>query len=401
MKILIVSQYYYPEQFLISEIAPELVKHGHEVTMLTGLPNYPDGIIPKEYLHGHKRDEVINGVRVIRCSEVGRKGGKLNLIRNYISFAASGRRMVRKLPSDVDVIFCYQLSPVTMVIPALSYKKKHDAPLLLYCLDIWPESVQAHVRNDKGWLYWWISKYSKKLYQACDEIAVTSEPFIEYMNRVNGIAADRLCYIPQHADGAMLEMNLKSENNGIADFMFAGNLGKGQKLDTIVKAAAILKKQGTTGFLIHIVGDGSMRQSLELMAEDEDVADLFIFHGQQKRTDMPEYYRKADALLLTLRGNNYVGNTIPGKLQTYMTTGKPIFGAINGDAKQVIEKSECGKCAPAEDSDGLAAIMADYIRSPDNYKGCGDRAKEYFEKHFTLPVFVNRLEIEMTELVSK
>ena len=221
------------------------------------------------------------------------------------------------------------------------------------------------------------------------------------MEKVNGIDRDRLSYIPQHADGAMLEMNLSSEDNAMADFMFAGNLGKGQKLETIIKAVASLSKQGVTDFHVHIVGDGSMRQTLEQMSKDENVTDLITFHGQQKRTDMPEYYRKADALLLTLRGNNYVGNTMPGKLQTYMTTEKPIFGAINGAAKQVIEEAGCGACAPAEDSEGLAAIMADYIRNPEKYKDCGIRAKEYFMKHFTLPVFMDRLENELTELVSK
>lgn len=401
MKILIVSQYYYPEQFIINEIAPELVKCGHDVMVLTGLPNYPNGIIPEEYLHGRKRDEVINGVRVIRCNETGRRGGKLNLLLNYISFAVSGCRAVKKLSADFDVVLSYQLSPITMASPAVSYKKRYGTPLLLYCLDIWPESAQAHVHSDKGKLYQWISKYSKRIYQSCDKIAVTSEPFIEYMKKVNGIDQDKLSYIPQHADGAMLEMNLESEDNGIADFMFAGNLGKGQKLETIIKAAAILNRHETTGFQIHIVGDGSMRQSLEQMAKDEGVAGSIIFHGQQKKTDMPTYYRKADALLLTLRGNNYVGNTMPGKLQTYMTTGKPIFGAINGAARQVIEEADCGACAPAEDAEGLASIMANYIKNPDNYKDCGDRAKEYFNKHFTLPVFMDRLENELTELVSK
>ena len=398
MKILIVSQYYYPEQFLINEIAPELVKRCHEVTVLTGLPNYPNGIIPKEYQHGQKRDESINGVRIIRCSEIGRKGGKFNLICNYASFTISGCRKARKLPPNFDVVISYQLSPITMAAPAVSYKKKFGAPLFLYCLDIWPESAQAHVRSDKSHLYRWISKYSRSLYQACDKIAVTSEPFIEYMKTVNGLCPNKLCYIPQHADDAMLEIDLSSKDNGIADFMFAGNLGRGQKLETLIKAAAILKKYCMSSFLVHIVGDGSARHSLEQMAKDEGVTGIILFHGQQKRVNMPEYYRKADALLLTLRGNNFVGNTMPGKLQTYMTTGKPIFGAIDGAAKQVIEESGCGACVPAEDAVGLANLMGAYIEHPGRYQTCGDRAKEYFRKHFTFPIFMDRLENELMEL---
>ena len=401
MKILIVSQYYLPEQFLINEIAPELVKRGHEVTVLTGLPNYPDGIIPAEYRHDGKREETVDGVSVIRCGEIGRRGGAAKLLLNYVSFAVSGCRKAKGLKPGFDVILSYQLSPVAMAAPAVRYKKKHGTPLLLYCLDLWPESAQAHVHNDRGLLYKWICSYSKRLYNACDRIAVTSEPFIDYMRTVNRIAPGKLCYIPQHADAGMLDMDIGSEDNGIADFMFAGNLGKGQKTETLLKAAALLKNEGTEGFVIHIVGDGSRRRTLEQAAKNEGVAELIIFHGQQQKSDMPSYYKKADALLLTLRGDNFVGNTMPGKLQAYMTAGKPVFGAINGAARQVIEKSGCGACVPAEDFAGLAGIMKDYICNPEKYRECGEKARNYFKKHFTLPVFMDRLENELTELAVK
>ena len=399
MKILVVSQYYYPEQFLINEIAPELVKRGHEVTVLTGLPNYPNGVVPVDYRYGYKRDEIINGVHVIRCHEIGRKSGNFNLMLNYVSYAISGSRRARNLGIDFDVVFCYQLSPITMVMPALIYKKKYGTPILLYCLDIWPESAQAHVHNDKGKLYRMVANCSKKVYLACDRIAVSSEPFIDYMKNINGIPSERLTYLPQHADVAMLDMDLSSENSGIVYFMFAGNLGKGQKIETIIKAVALLRD--ISGFQVHIVGDGSMKTILEQMAKDEGVNSKIVFHGQRSRSEMQEWYKKADALLITLRGNNFVGNTMPAKLQTYMTTGKPIFGAINGAAKQVIEEAHCGACTRAEDAEGLAELMTDYIHHPEKYIACGDNAKAYFRHHFTLPVFINRLEKELMELYSK
>lgn len=396
MKILVVTQYYKPEQFLINDIAPELVRRGHDVTILTGLPNYPNGVVPDEYRHGQKCDEIIDGLRVIRCHEVGRKSGKLSLILNYISFALSGSRKARKLKDDYDVIFCYQLSPVTMALPAVRHKKKHGTPILLYCLDIWPESARAHVRSETSLLYYLIGRLSKSIYQACDRIAVTSEPFISYMTNFNGVPKERLIYIPQHADTTMLKMELSAEDNGVVDFLFAGNLGKGQRLGTLIKAASILKYK--PGFVVHIVGDGSMRASLEQMAYDAGVSHIVLFHGQQSRDDMPRWYRKADALLITLRGNNQVGCTMPGKLPTYMTVGKPIFGAINGAARQVIEESECGACVPAEDADGLAKLMADYIDAPQKYAAYGDNARAYFKQHFTLPVFMDRLENALREL---
>ena len=396
MKILIVCQYYYPEQFLINQIAPELVKRGHQVTVLTGLPNYPSGIVPDEYRNGKKRHEYIDGVEIVRCEEHGRKGGPLHLLLNYLSYRRNGIKIAKSMPSGYDVVLCYQLSPITMLEPAIAYKKKYGTPILNYCLDLWPESAQAYLPK-RNPLYKLISNYCRNLYASCDRIAVTSQPFIDYIHNVNNISIDNLCYIPQHADDKMLDLDMTSKDNGIADFMFAGNLGKGQKIETIVKAAAIIKDR--KDFLIHLVGDGTMRAELEELARNMDVYDKFIFYGNQKRDDMPKFYSMADALLITLRGNNAVGDTMPGKLQMYMTTGKPIFGAINGAAKQVIEESKCGACVKAEDAEGLARIMSSFIDSPKVYSECGDNARNYFRKHFTFEVYMNRLEKELSSII--
>lgn len=396
MKILIICQYYYPEQFLINQIAPELVKRGHQVTVLTGLPNYPSGIIPKEYRHGLHRHEILNGVEVIRCHEHERKKGTLNLILNYLSFRYFGIKTVRKLSGNYDVVFCYQLSPITMLEPAVIYKNMYGKPILNYCLDLWPESTLSYF-SESSLTYKYISLYCKKLYKSCDRIAVTSKPFIEYFQKINGIERYKLCYLPQHADETMLNLDTKAKHSNITNFMFAGNIGKGQKIETIVKATELLKNR--KDFIIHIVGDGSMRANIESMVLALGLADKFIFHGNQKREDMPRFYTMADALLITLRGNNAVGDTMPGKLQTYMTTGKPIFGAINGAANQIIKESQCGACAKAEDYNGLATIMADFIDNPTTYAACGENARKYFRENFTLKYFMDNLEKELYSLV--
>lgn len=377
MRILIVSQYYYPEQFQINEIAPELVRRGHAVTVLTGLPNYPQGEIYAGYEEG-KRDEMINGVHVIRVNEHPRKHGPFHLLWNYLSFASAGSKKAKEL-DKYDIVLCYQLSPVSMLKPAVVYARTNNVPLIAYCLDIWPESAKAHTSIKP--LYRLIAAYSKKLYQACDHIVVTSRLFINYLSDVNGVDRAQMSYIPQHADGAMLENNLTSDENGITDFMYAGNMGKGQTLDVIIRAAAEIKEKR---FIVHMVGDGSQRNELEELAKSLGVADKVIFYGNQKRENMPGFYNKADALLITLRGNNAVGNTLPGKLQTYMTAGKPIFGAINGAAAEVIQEAKCGRCVHAGDYKGLAELMSEFIASPDQYVNCGESAAEYFKAHFTL-----------------
>ncbi|WP_295155233.1 glycosyltransferase family 4 protein [uncultured Ruminococcus sp.] len=392
MNILIVSQYYYPEQFQINEIAPELVRRGHKVTVLTGLPNYPKGEIYEGYEKG-RRNEKIDGVRVIRVNEHPRKKGAVNLFRNYISFAVQGRMRAKRL-KNFDIVLCYQLSPVSTLEPAILYAKKNHVPLVAYCLDIWPESAKAHTSIKP--LYQAIAVYSKMLYKKCDHIAVTSRPFIDYLSEVNGIDKRKMSYIPQHADDSMLKKDIGTEDNGIVDFMYAGNMGQGQRLDVIIKAAAKIRSRD---FLVHMVGDGSQREELEKLSKKLGVQDKVIFHGNQQREDMPSWYRKADVLLITLRGNNAVGNTMPGKLQAYMTTGKPVLGAINGAAAEVINAAKCGRCVAAGDHKGLSELMMDYIDNSDKYKECGNNAKIYFKKHFTLEKYCDSLENVLKEMV--
>lgn len=405
MKILIISQYYYPEQFQINEIAPELVRRGHEVTVVCGLPNYPKGEIfegyEKENAIRKKEDDYFQrtGVKVIHCKNVPRGRNPIQLIRNYRSFVKESKKIIRTLSGDFDVVLGYQLSPITSMLAALEYKKLHGTPVVFYTLDIWPVSAEAMLHGKKNPIYWWVKKLSKRIYQEADRIQVTSRPFIDYLYRTLDIPKERMAYLPQHAGTEMLDMDLQAENNSIADFMFAGNLGKGQRVDVIIKAAAILGAR--KDYKIHIVGDGRMRSELEQMVKESGLEENVVFYGNQKRENMPSFYKKADVLLITLRGNNEVGNTMPGKLQMYMTTGKPILGAINGAAKEVIEEAQCGSCVKAGDYEGLAKLMEFYINHPKDYDACGKNARYYFRKHFTLNQYIIGLESEINNLVNK
>ena len=405
MKILIVTQYYYPEQFQINEIAPELVKRGHEVTVLSGLPNYPKGVVFEGYSSAEslalKEREYFEktGVKVIHVEQHPRGNNPFSLIRNYISFARNSKKTVRQMNKDFDVVLGYQLSPITSMEAALEYNRLYGAPVLIYTLDIWPVSAEGMLKSNRNPLMIPVTRLSRRIYQGADRILVTSRPFMDYLHRANGIDYDRMGYLPQHAGDGMINMDLRAEDNGIADFMFAGNLGKGQRLDVIVKVARILGKR--KDYKIHFVGDGRMRVELENMVKECGLQDNVTFYGNQKREDMPRFYKMADALLITLRGNNEVGDTMPGKLQMYMTTGKPIFGAINGAANEVINDAKCGSCVNAGDYEGLAKLMRHYIEHPADYLNCGRNACEYFKTHFTLEHYMNGLEKELGNLVRK
>lgn len=402
MKILIISQYYFPEQFQINEIAPELVKRGHDVTVLCGIPNYPKGVV----FDGYENEEKVKdrereyfektGVRVIHVEQLPRGKNPISLIRNYISFARNSRKSVRILEKDFDAVLGYQLSPITSMYAALEYKKQTGAPVMYYALDLWPVSAEAMLKSKKNPAYLWVKRISRKLYLGADRVVVTSRPFIDYLQREIGYPVARMSYLPQHANMGMIDDDLSAEDNGVADFMFAGNLGKGQRLDVIIKAARILGNR--KDYMIHLVGDGRMRGELENMVREYGLEDNVTFYGNQKREDMPRFYKMADALLITLRGNNEVGDTMPGKLQMYMTTGKPIFGAINGAAYEVIKEARCGSCVKAGDYEGLAKLMKRYIEHPSDFVQCGQNARDYFMKHFTLDIYMDGLEKELESM---
>lgn len=396
MKILIVSQYYYPEQFQINEIAPELVRRGHSVTVLCGVPNYPLGKIYAGYEDDKKRFETINGARVIRVNQKPRGNGFLSLLKNYVSFVKEANNFVDSIDEEFDVIMGYQLSPVTSMLPAIRIKSKLKIPLLLYVLDIWPESGFSHLPFKKGPINNWLHKISKRIYQSADRILVTSRPFIDYLARVNAVDIHTIAYLPQHANADMLAADLNSKRGRVCNFMYAGNMGAGQTLDVVVNAAVCLGKRDD--YKIHFVGDGSKRKELEEMVKEKGLSQNVVFHGNQKRDEMPKFYKMADVLLITLRGNNEVGNTMPGKLQMYMTTGKPILGAINGASVEVIAESKCGSCVFAGDYEGLAELMKDAIENPEHYAECGENAKRYFLENFTLKTYVDKLESELKQL---
>lgn len=396
MKILVICQYYYPEQFRINDICEQLVQDGHSVTVLTGLPNYPMGKIPIEYRWWRKRKETINGVNVLRCFEIGRKSGAVGMVLNYISYMISASFKALFTKKDFDIIFVYQLSPVSMALPGVVLKKRSHKPMYLYCCDIWPESLKNYISDEKSFIYTFVSNFSTYLYSKCDAITVASKPFIEYFNQAHSIPFEKISYNPTHAEDLYLGMHLSSANN-ITDFVFMGNLGIAQDIDCILDAAEKLK--GTPRFKVHFVGDGSYLETSKELVCKKGLDDIVEFHGRYPLEKMPEFYRLADVCLLTLKDDSLVGLTMPTKLQGYMAAGKPVIGAINGAAQEIIDESKCGVCVNASDSVALAEAMKDFIQNPHKYKDCGENGREYFKQHFTKDIYMKKLEKTLCELV--
>lgn len=376
----------------MNDVCEELARRGHDVTVVTGIPNYPMGKIYDGYRYGNKRDEVQNGVKIHRCFTIGRRTGILWRMLNYYSYALSSCTYVSKFDDDFDTVLVYQLSPVIMARAGIKYAKRHHKKLLLYCLDLWPESLtQGGVKHGSP-IYRHYHKVSEKIYRRADSILATSKCFAEYFDREFGIKTTE--YLPQYAEDLFTPEQCRKEPDGKIDLMFAGNIGAAQSVDTVIRAAALTGDVPNLRW--HIVGDGSQLEHCKRLALELG-AQSVIFHGRKPVEEMPRYYAMADAMLVTMEKDTALSMTLPGKVQSYMAAGKPIVGAIDGEAASVIARSACGVCVPAEDAEGLAEAARNLASGVD-FRRMGEKAKNYSDAHFEKRICMDRLEEILTSM---
>lgn len=398
MKILVVCQHFYPEQFRINDICYELVKRGHDVTVLTGLPNYPKGKVLKEYKWFKNRNQVINGVKIKRCSLVGRGTSVLKMMINYMWFAIFGSIKALFMKKDFDLVYVYQLSPITMTWPAIVVKKIKKIPLIIHSLDQWPISITTGGVSKNSFAYKILYRWSKKAYNSADLITVSSKSFTKYFENELQITKKQkgLIYWPSYAESDYEKT--KKTNNKIFDLVFAGNIGPAQSVETIIEAANILKTE--RHILFHIVGDGLSKKQCEELANNYKLKNV-KFYGYFDTKEMPKFYSLADAFLITMVNNEVVNNTLPAKLQSYMVAGKPIIGAISGEVKNVIKEANCGLCCDSLDYKKLAKLILQASHEQENISTWSKNSKEYYEKYFKKEKCLDDLEKIFEKAVKK
>lgn len=369
LRILVVTQCFYPDIYAVNDIVEEMVKRGHKVTVLTGLPDYTTSKIPPEYRHGKRRHEHYKGADVYRVQTIARHHGPIWRSLNYLSFVVTGSfrawtQDFTKTDAGFDVIYVWEVSPVTMAVPAIRLAKRYRKPLFLYCMDIWPECVKAMGINERNPAFPIIHAWSRLIYNACDHIAVSSKPFFTYLEKTNRVSPSRMSYLPQYADDTLLLSDFTKQPDGHVDFLFIGNIGKAQKLDCLIRAMSVFKKREEYSTVahkvtLHIVGGGSDEERIRELAHRMGLTDRIRFYGPKPAAEAVQYYKKADVCVLTLDGSTHIGDTLPGKLQTYMAAGKPVIAAANGATKEVIEESRCGICTHAGDDRALGEALLD------------------------------------------
>ena len=386
MKILIIYQHYWPEQFKATDIAESLAKLGHSVTVLCGLPNYPQGYIYEGYKRAYKRLEEHNGVNIIRVKEIARRNNILFRALNYWSYPHYAKRYIRKHHIEADVVLSIVTSPIMMASPAIYYKKIYNKPVIMYEMDLWPESLLAGGISNKSLIYKHYKKVSSSIYSKCDKILVSTKEHIDYIKALPNCNNLDISYLPQYAESIFEESSDSSTNNNTIDLMFAGNIGKAQSLKTLIEAANILKNDYRYKF--HIVGDGSELNNIKKLANEYKL-DNVIFYGQRPLLDMPNFYNLADIMVVSLEDKPYANITLPGKVQSYMAYGKPLLGIVNGSTASFILDNKIGYVSSPNDVDELVNTIKGL--DTDKLREIGKYAKSVYLKEYRKELFINKL----------
>lgn len=373
------------------------MQRGHQVDVITDVPNYPMGYIYPEYKGGKRRREERNGVRIFRTFTIGRRNNILFRMLNYYSFAASSTLFSRSLPKDYDVVLTIQSSPIMMVNAALSYAKRAKKKCIFYTMDLWPASLSAGGVGESSPIYKLFGWVSNRLYCRADRILITSGMFRGYLKEKFGIDDNTIGYLPQYASSQFDTLPPQADKKDTVDLMFAGNVGAAQSLTTVLKAADILRD--IPNLCWHIVGDGSELENLKAMAEEKALSSV-IFHGRKPAEEIPRYYAMADAMLVTLTADPFVGMTLPAKVQSYMAAGKPILAAAGGEIPQVLKQAGCGFCTDAENAAGLAEAVQQFLSAPDPAQ-LGKNARAFYNSHFTREQFMNTMEQVLQDLAQQ
>lgn len=405
MRILIVTQYFWPESFIVNQLSSTLVLQGHEVTVLTGKPNYPQGKIYQGYEIKGVQKEKWNDVDVFRVPLRPRNSNSArDLLLNYLSFVWSGVLRFPELVKgkEFEFIFVFTPSPITSVIPAIFLKYLKRTHLAVWVQDLWPQSLSATGYISNKLVLKIVSYLVRGIYACSDTLLVQSKAFIEPVSRLSNY--QKIKYFPNFihdmkAESSETEQDSLPENIKImlqTNFclVFAGNIGTAQSMETLISTAQQLS--GFPDIKIIIVGNGSMLEWTQQQVELLQLENV-VFTGSFPIDTMPSIFSRAKALLVSLKAEEIFSYTIPSKIQAYLSAGRPIIASIDGEAARIINHADAGLTCRAEDASGLAEKIIQFFNmSPSQHETLGNNGRKYFLENFEINQQCKRL-IEIIE----
>lgn len=394
--ILVISQYFYPEQFRINDICQQWIKRGYKVTVITGIPNYPEGKFFKGYNWFKKRRDNYNGINIIRIPIIPRGKNSIMLSLNYISFVISGFFWKLFTRIRADYVFIFEVSPMTQALVGVWYAKKRKIPCYLYVQDLWPENVQIITGMKNKFLLNMIGKMVDYIYSRCSRIFTTSNSFINSINN-RGVPIEKIEYWPQYAEEYYIPLsktNVEEIPNNTFNIVFAGNVGYAQGLDILPKAASIIKNKNLSKEVkFNIVGEGRYKEELINETIKLDVTDFFNYIPQKPSTEIPKILSACNVAFLSLQDNPLFHMTIPAKLQSYMACGMPIIAAAAGEIESIIKEANAGFCCQPGDAERLAEIIIEILSlSDEELRQYAFNSRQYYEKHFNKEVLLSRMD---------
>lgn len=393
--ILVITQYFYPESFRINDICQEWVKRGYRVTVVTGIPNYPQGEFYEGYDYQHRRYEILNGVEIIRLPIKPRKTGIVNLSVNYLSYVVEGWKWVRKTKLEADSVFIYEVSPMTQALVGVWYAQRHHVKCNLYVTDLWPENVEIALDIHNRLFLGAIGAMVDYIYKRCDQIFTSSKSFIEKIE-ARGINKKKIMYWPQYAEDFYTKVPkgepLEIPKDEVPNLTFAGNIGTAQGLDVLVNAAVKLK-EASVKVRFNIIGNGRYKNVLKEHIKRNNVKEYFNFIPQKPAEMIPEYFAWSDAALITLFKSEVFAMTIPAKTQSCLACGIPVLVSADGEVQNIIKEADCGFCSGSGDASGLAHNIKQFI-------ALGDKEREqlslnalaYYKENFNKKNLMDRME---------
>lgn len=403
MKILVVTQYFYPEALRVSDIALAFKERGHEVTVLTGLPNYPLGSYFPNYSIFGPYYEVWNGIKVKRVPLISRgKRRGLRLILNYLSFALFGSLIAPlRCRERYDAIFVYEVSPVTVGLPAIMVKLFTSSKIYFWIGDLWPDTLVSTGILKEGLILKAVNYLVNFIYSNC-EMLLVSTPGFKRLLLERGQVENKIAVWPQWAEDHYLRLEFNEHELPRAEIpdgfvvMFAGNLGGSQAFDVVLKAFELLKAE--TAIKLVIVGDGLKRRWIEEQILERKLDRQIFLLGFKDVSKMPFYLHLADVLLVSLNPDPLFALTMPGKVASCLASSKPIVGSVDGEAAQVISESGAGIVAAAGDAEALAAAILKMFNTEDKVLAeMGQKGRYYYQEHFDRTTLVELFEKLVSE----
>lgn len=383
-KILVVSQYFFPEQFRINDICNSWIERGYDVTVLTGIPNYPQGDFFEGYGFNKRRNENLNGINIIRIPIIPRKKSSMTMALNYLSFVISGWFWKLFNKENFDMVFIYEVSPMTQALPAVWIAKKLKIPCYIYVMDLWPENFEIITGISSPLVITPLNKMVDYIYKNCNKIFTASESFKKNIQS-RGVDPEKVFFWPQYAEEFYHTRATKSKKIIFDDkinITFAGNVGMAQGLEILPIIGQRLKKENVN-VRFNIVGSGRYLETLINEVTKNALQEYFNFLEPVPPTEISEIFSASDFSFVSLQKNEIFSMTIPAKLQSSMACGKPILLSASGESKDIVIKAECGYASDAGDVNHLIENIKKIVKlDKKQIEKLGNNSRNYFENNF-------------------